>query len=233
MRLYLIRHADPDYPNNTITPGGHLEAQALAERLARHGLDTIYSSPLRRAMQTAQYTADRLKLTVQIEDWTQELDWRVHHETQGEIAAWNIPGEMIRGGESQPTHETWHELPLLEKSQLREKFETLKQSSDQFLERHGYKREGGCYRIMQPNREKIAIFCHGGLGIAWLSHLLEIPLSLIWSGFWMPPSSVTTILFDERSDNYAVPRCIGFGDVSHLYAAGLPTQPRGILANFD
>lgn len=30
MRLYIIRHADPDYPNNTITPEGHLEAQALA-----------------------------------------------------------------------------------------------------------------------------------------------------------------------------------------------------------
>ncbi len=29
MRLYIIRHADPDYPNNTITPEGHLEAQAL------------------------------------------------------------------------------------------------------------------------------------------------------------------------------------------------------------
>lgn len=39
MRLYIIRHADPDYPNNTITPEGHLEAQALAKRLSSHGLD--------------------------------------------------------------------------------------------------------------------------------------------------------------------------------------------------
>jgi hypothetical protein len=44
---------------------------------------------------------------------------------------------------------------------------------------------------------------------------------------------VTTVLFDERSPEWAVPRCIGFCDVSHLYAAGLPVQPRGILANFD
>ncbi|MEC9258269.1 MAG: histidine phosphatase family protein, partial [Candidatus Poribacteria bacterium] len=28
MRLYIIRHADPDYPNRTITEKGHLEAQA-------------------------------------------------------------------------------------------------------------------------------------------------------------------------------------------------------------
>ena len=79
----------------------------------------------------------------------------------------------------------------------------------------------------------MAVFCHGGFGLTWLAHLLEIPLSLVWSGFWMPPSSVTTILFDERSQEWATPRCIGFGDVSHLYEAGLPVRPRGIIANFD
>lgn len=31
MRLYIIRHADPDYPNNTITPAGHLEAKARGD----------------------------------------------------------------------------------------------------------------------------------------------------------------------------------------------------------
>jgi len=41
------------------------------------------------------------------------------------------------------------------------------------------------------------------------------------------------MLFDERSPEWAVPRCIGLGDVSHLYAAGLQVQARGIMANFD
>ena len=64
-------------------------------------------------------------------------------------------------------------------------------------------------------------------------HLLEIPLPLMWAGFHLPPSSVTTVLFDERSEQWAVPRCTGVGDVSHLYAAGLPVQPAGIKANVD
>jgi probable phosphoglycerate mutase len=42
---------------------------------------------------------------------------------------------------------------------------------------------------------------------------------------------VTTVLFDERSSEWAVPRCLGVGDVSHLYAEGLPVQPRGLLSN--
>ncbi len=233
MRLYLIRHADPDYPNKTITAAGHLEAQALARRLAAHGLDHIYSSPLPRAMTTAQYTADLLHKPVEIEEWTQELGWTIEHPPQGVIAAWDLPGEVIRAQEPYPSHETWHQLPHLEDLALREKFEAIKANGDGFLERHGYKREGGCYRCVRPHRDRIAVFCHGGLGLAWLAHLLEIPLPMVWSGFWLPPSSVTTVLFEERSADYAVPRCIGVGDVSHLYAAGLPIQPRGILANFD
>jgi probable phosphoglycerate mutase len=77
------------------------------------------------------------------------------------------------------------------------------------------------------------MFCHGGFGLMWLAHLLEIPFPLVWAGFWLPPSSVTTVLFEERSSAWSVPRCIGLGDVAHLYAAGLPVSPAGIMANFD
>lgn len=233
MRLYLIRHADPDYPNNTITADGHLEAQALAPRLAAHGLDLIYASPLPRAQITAQYTADLLGLPIHTEAWTEELGWVIEHESRGRISAWDIPGEVIRSQPSYTAHDTWHQMPHLEQLAIREKYELIQHNSDAFLVQHGYQREGGCYRRIQPNRQRIAVFCHGGLGLAWLAHLLEIPLPLVWSGFWLPPSSVTTILFDERSEDYAIPRCIGVGDVSHLYAAGLSIKPRGIITNFD
>ena len=232
MRIYLIRHADPDYPNDTITEKGHLEAKALAERMAKQGLDRIYSSPVRRAKITAQYTADVLNLPGQFEDWTAELPWQMDTD-RGRISVWDLSGELIRAGDKYPTQDTWHRLPAIEQLRLHEKFEVVQQRSDEFLARHGYQRDGGCYRRVAPHRERIAVFCHNGVGLAWLAHLLAIPLPLMWSGFWMPPSSVTTILFDERSEEFAVPRCIGVGDVSHLYAAGLPVQPRGIIANFD
>lgn len=34
MILYIIRHADPDYAHNTITPLGKEEALALGQRIA-------------------------------------------------------------------------------------------------------------------------------------------------------------------------------------------------------
>src|SRR5215208_4169192 len=69
VRIYLIRHADPDYPNNTITPAGHIEARALAEHLVDAEIDEIYASPVNRAGLTAGYIAERLKLPVTVEPW--------------------------------------------------------------------------------------------------------------------------------------------------------------------
>ena len=46
MRLLIIRHGDPDYAKDSLTEKGKLQAQALAKRLAVHGLDRIYASPI-------------------------------------------------------------------------------------------------------------------------------------------------------------------------------------------
>lgn len=231
MRIYLIRHADPDYPNKTITERGHKEARALATRLATERLDRIYSSPLGRAVDTMRYTADLLPHNPVIEDWTQELSIpAVHMGEWGSNTIWDMPGEVIRGQERHLSYGDWDTMPYVGETPVRVLFEELQSASDAFLARHGYERDGGRYRCVQPNKERIAVFCHGGFGLAWLSHLLEIPLPLLWSGFWLPPSSVTTILMEQRSDTWAVPRCIGMGDVSHLYAAGLTISPRGIYA---
>lgn len=232
MRLYIIRHADPDYPNNTITEHGHKEAQALATRLAREGLDRIYCSPLGRAIDTMRYTADLLSCEATIEDWTKELAApQVPTEEWGNLTVWDVPGEVIRGGEKYPTYDDWDKLPYIDQSPIISLVEAVKTSSDAFLARHGYEREGGRYRCVRPNRERVAVFCHGGFGLVWLSHLLEIPLPMMWSGFWLPPSSVTTLIMEQRSRQWAVPRCFGLGDVSHLYQAGLPIRPRGMLAD--
>ncbi|AUS24812.1 histidine phosphatase family protein [Paenibacillus polymyxa] len=233
MRLYIIRHADPDYPNNTITPEGHLEAKALAKRLSSHGLDRIYVSPLGRALDTMRYTTDSLGMTYEVEDWTQELALKLEDTPYGRLSHWDLPGEVIRSGSPLPTHDSWKEISYYQGTQSPETFERLKVHSDEFLKRQGFERVEGRYRILKHTEDRVAVFCHGGFGLTWLAHLLELPLALVWSGFWMPPSSVTTILFDERSKEWAVPRCIGFGDVSHLYAEGLPVRPRGIITNFN
>jgi len=233
MRLYIIRHADPDYQNDTITPEGHLEAQALAERMRREGLDKIFCSPMGRAIATMKYTAEALGMDYKILDWAHEIEELWFENTPwGPMVAWDIPGEVIRGYDSMPNHITWMNQEFLARTKAAEIFENIRKKSDEFLKELGYERIGGRYRIIKRNSDKVAVFCHNGFGLTWLAHLLGIPLSLMWTGFWLAPTSVTVVLFDERSDEWAVPRCLHLGDVSHLYHAGLEVKPRGIIANF-
>lgn len=234
MRLLIVRHADPDYENDRITPHGRLEASALAERLRDAGLDRLYSSPLGRARETAEFTSRATGKAIRIEPWTAELEGlRVDDTPWGSLAAWDLPGEVLRSDELTAAGGAFNASPLLSSVPADEVRSRVARDSDVFLESLGYFREGSRYRVLRPNRERVAVFCHGGFGLTWLSHLLQIPTRLAWAGFWLHPASVTTILFDVRNDGYAAPRCLAVGDTGHLLKAGLSENPRGIIENFD
>ena len=191
MRLYIIRHAEPDYPRDALTALGHAQSRALAKRLAGMGIGQVYSSPMNRALETARYTAKRLGLDVWVEPWTRELeDWWVPDETMGERPAWQVDAAILRdmAGTSQAC---W---PV-------DAFARLCAASDDFLARSG------------PD---LAVFCHAGFALTWLAHLLAIPLPLVWAGFTLAPCSVTTIVFEELASGGSAARCVGLNDVSYL-----------------
>lgn len=235
MRLYIIRHADPDYENDKLTSAGEQEAAVLAKRLSSYNLDAIYSSPMPRARMTAQYTAELTKLPINIEPWAIEVQsW--HYDAiveEGEaIPVWDIPGEILRSDPALFDLERWCYTPPLNSQRIRDDYANLCAATDELIARYGYIREGRRYRVQQSNKSQIALFCHNGTALAMLAHLLFAPPPLIWCSFWHAPSAVTTILFEERSPDWAIPRALSVGDVSHLYEARLPVQPRGIRGNY-
>jgi 2,3-bisphosphoglycerate-dependent phosphoglycerate mutase len=81
MELLLIRHALPrrveliEGPADPeLAPEGWKQAGRLAAWLASEGLDAVYSSPLRRAVQTAEPLAEVTGLDVRIVDGLAEWD---------------------------------------------------------------------------------------------------------------------------------------------------------------
>lgn len=190
MRLYIIRHAEPDYPRDALTARGHAQAQALADRLSMMGIDQVYSSPMNRALETARYTAERLGLDVQVESWTRELeDWWVPDEALGERPVWQVDAAILRA--MVPGQEIW---PLDALAQLRS-------AAAEFLGRHE-----------NTSSQGIAVFCHAGFALTWLADLLSVPLPLMWAGFSLSPCSVTTIAFEPLAGGGTAARCLGLGD---------------------
>lgn len=74
--MFLIRHAESEANASRtfaarvidppLSPKGVTDAERIAERLASEGIRRIYSSPLRRALQTAQALASRSHLDFEV-----------------------------------------------------------------------------------------------------------------------------------------------------------------------
>ena len=85
MLLYIVRHGDPIYNPDSLTERGKLQAAALGKRLARYGVDRIYSSPLIRAQQTAEPTCILTAKKAEILEWTSEaIAWEYFTVATGE-----------------------------------------------------------------------------------------------------------------------------------------------------
>jgi ribonuclease H / adenosylcobalamin/alpha-ribazole phosphatase len=83
-RILLIRHASHDLLGRelvgrrsgvSLSRGGRADAEALAERLARHPISLLYASPRERAVETAKPIAERHRLDVQIAPELDEVDF--------------------------------------------------------------------------------------------------------------------------------------------------------------
>lgn len=73
MKLVIVRHADPDYSIDSLTPTGWKEAELLSNRLVRTPADAYYVSPLGRANDTASLTLKKLGRTAETCEWLREF----------------------------------------------------------------------------------------------------------------------------------------------------------------
>ena len=103
---------------------------------------------------------------------------------------------------------------------MKEAVDRIADGGRDFLERLGYKEENGIYRILRPNEERVALFCHAAMARAWISTLLHIPIHIMWASFDYPHTGVTVIEFRNNKDGFTAPKCLCYSDMSHLYAHG-------------
>jgi broad specificity phosphatase PhoE len=209
MRVFFIRHGDPDYARDTLTEIGHQQAQALARKLSETRLERLYVSPMGRAQATARYIAETQQLQRVTLDWMRELNgnW------VGNRWAWNMPGAETLDTDALPQVSDWHERvpygPL-----MLPQWQELAEHFDDLMPEFGYVREGHRYRVRCSYPGAIACVAHAGAILTLLSHLLHWPLPLLYIHLGCDPTSVTELRWEEH-DGYAVPRAIRINDTSH------------------
>jgi broad specificity phosphatase PhoE len=161
MRLYFVRHGEStanllrEFSNSgfkhPLTEKGAQQARAVARGLSGLLVEQIYSSPVMRAVQTAQILAESLQapleVTEALREWsvgiyegtTDPVGWELHRQVQDDWFIHQQLDSRMPGGES---------------------FREIQERFIPFIE--GLVRNGG-----NPNRS-IVLVGHGGLYVAML-----------------------------------------------------------------
>ena len=229
MLLYLIRHGDPDYTQDCLTPRGKRQAEAVAHRLANARIDRVYSSTMGRALETAQPTCELLGKECIRVDWAREYSGKVTFPDGEKRTLAQMPGfRILGGGAIDLPYEQAFDVPLLAESGIQSKQEHMIEGARAFLEELGYREENGLFRVLRPSEERIALFCHGNMSHGLLSWMLHIPFQIMWTAFGFTHTGVTVIRFKNEEvgfePGFTFPHCLTLDDMSHLYAEHLPLQ---------
>ena len=212
MRLLLIRHAQSEgnaqgrlqgRKEYTLSELGRTQAAALAGRLGSEPIAAVYSSPIRRAYDTAEAVAKRLDLPILTEPRVQEYDfgeklsgltWQEIRDLQPEVVS-----ALVSGG---------GEFPSYPGEEGRDVFrERVAAALSEVAERH-------------LGDEAVAVVTHAGPVIVYLMGILgraytrPIP-------FAIDNASITTVEFPANPRTFQPPAVVtGINDTCHLKASG-------------
>ncbi len=229
MKLLFIRHGDPDYKTDSLTEKGQREVELLAKRMAGIHVDECFISPLGRAQLTAKPCLEAMNMKAVTYDWLREFDPQIVRPDSPERThiCWDwLPQDWTVRDHFYECNE-WYNDEIMKAGDIRANAEKVWKGLDDLLASHGYERDGRFYRAVRPNNDTLAFFCHFGVTALMLSHLYSCSPMILWHGMIAAPTSITTLVTEERRDGIASFRMTSFGDVGHLLNAGEPVSFSG------
>lgn len=229
MKILIIRHGDPDYELDSLTEKGWREAEYLSERLVKLPIKDVYCSPLGRSKATAKPYLEKSKKDMTVLPWLREFSGSViRPETNEKGIPWDFQPSFWTKEEKLFSKSTWLDSDIMKSGNVKEVYEETAAGIDTLLEAYGYKRDGYIYKCENNTDVTIALFCHYAMGMAIVSHFSGISPALLWQMLFLPTSSVTTLVTEERIKGSVVFKCKQLGDTSHLYIKGEEPSNSGL-----
>ena len=236
MLFFYIRHGDPIYNPDSLTPFGHRQAEAVGRMLSLYKIDEIYASTSERAKMTAAPLSEILKKDVTLLDFANEGHaWPnlTCYSAVNERNTWLFHSleakELFHEPDIMALGHRWYEHPAFAEGGFAGKdykagIDRIQKGSDELFELLGYKRvSDGKYKVVAENSKRVALFAHQGFGLAFLSCVVGIPYPMFSTHFDICTSGVTVIEF-ANVGGYAYPRILELSSAGHLYREGLPTR---------
>ena len=231
MRILLIRHAEPDYTVDSLTPKGRVEAELLSRRMVKYDVRDFYVSPLGRAKDTAAYTLEKLGRKAETLPWLREFRGSYPDPETGErrIVAWDVKPRIWTAFPGVTQIDTWCDTPAFAGGDVKEIWQETTAGVDELLGRYGYVKDGPVWKCENNGDFTIALFCHFGISMAILGYLTDVSPMVLWQHTMCLPSSVTEVVTEERIKGEVIFRMTKLGDLTHLEASGEVRSTAGLF----
>lgn len=220
MKIIIIRHAEPDYPNNTLTEKGFKEADLLGKYYKDLKADKIFCSPLNRSKLTAdgliRYRSDSLNYVVK--DFLREFDAPVDTGYAKNHLCWDLLPSYMDENKSVLFGDKWYEQEGFSSAITR--YKEFESGMNEIMRGSGYEKKGIYFDAINPNHDVYVFVCHHGAGSMLTSYFTGISPIVIADYAVFRPSAVTTLYTEEREKGKAIFRITEFGSVKHLEAFG-------------
>lgn len=230
MLFFYVRHGDPTYTPDQLTPLGQRQAEAVGKRLALFGVDRIYSSTSVRAQQTAQPTCEMTRKEKILLDFCHEHHaWLQMTRVVNGQRRWLFGDPELRpllvSDEMRALGDRWYEHPSFAEYDYRAGMERINRETDELFASLGFThdREAHLYRVSEPPCERVALFAHQGFGSLFLSSVLDIPYPIFCAHYDMQHTGMTVLNF-KVVDGICIPTILTMANDSHLYREGLPLK---------
>ena len=231
MRILLIRHAEPDYTVDSLTPKGRVEAELLSRRMVKYDVRDFYVSPLGRAKDTAAYTLEKLGREAETLPWLREFRGSYPDPETGErrIVAWDVKPRIWTAFPGVTQIDTWCDTPAFAGGDVKEIWHETTAGVDELLGRYGYVKDGPVWKCENNGDFTIALFCHFGISMAILGYLTDVSPMVLWQHTMCLPSSLTEVVTEERIKGEVIFRMTKLGDLTHLEASGEVRSTAGLF----
>lgn len=150
MELILVRHGRPERSDATSDPhlsdAGHEQARRVARWLAADGVEAVWSSPMRRAVQTAEPFATHTGHAIREHEGVVEFD---------RASGVYIPTEELK----RENYAAWQAMATGGDNVDMGAFQTTVVAAMEEI-------------IAAHPGQRVAVFCHGGVINVWAAHVL-------------------------------------------------------------
>lgn len=229
MLFFYVRHGNPIYTPDSLTPLGKRQAEALGKRLAMYGVDKVYASTSNRAIMTAKPACELLGCDMTLLDFCNEsLAWNDLSIETETLRTWLFADDktklLFTDDSVRELGFEWYKHPAFEKYNYKTGMERIYNETDKLFLELGYEhdRYTGRYKVVAPKYDRVALFAHQGFGMAFMSCLLDIPYPQTSIHFDMCHTGLTAIEFRDIG-GYAIPKVLTLSSDAHLYKEGLHT----------